>query len=98
MSCPKCHAITGNSWSQCHGLCPMLQSPHFNAETRASYTSALPLTVLNEKVALFQKDFKAVVGEEIHRDKITCVNCCHNANCEFSFDGYNTDGDCLALK
>lgn len=30
--------------------------------------------------------------------EVTCENCAHNANCEFAFDPYNTDGDCLAIK
>lgn len=28
----------------------------------------------------------------------TCDHCADNNNCEFAFDPYNTDGDCLAIK
>lgn len=59
---------------------------------------ALPLPILEQKVAQAQKDWKDAVGEELHRDRITCTNCEVNDNCEYAFDPYNTDGDCLALK
>lgn len=29
---------------------------------------------------------------------ITCETCDDNADCEFAFDAYNTEGDCLAIK
>ena len=29
---------------------------------------------------------------------ITCSTCACNDNCEYAWDLYNTDGDCLALK
>ena len=31
-------------------------------------------------------------------EELTCFNCPVNKDCEFAFDLYNTDGDCLALK
>jgi hypothetical protein len=27
--CPKCHAVSGDSWSQCRRLCPMYGSPYY---------------------------------------------------------------------
>ena len=30
--------------------------------------------------------------------KSTCFNCKDNDSCEFAWDGYNTEGDCLAIK
>lgn len=33
-----------------------------------------------------------------HHVEITCQECPENSSCEYAFDGYNTDGDCLALK
>lgn len=30
--------------------------------------------------------------------EVTCQNCPINDTCEFAFDPYNTDGDCLAEK
>lgn len=30
MNCPKCHAKSGDDWSQCHGVCPMPGSPHYD--------------------------------------------------------------------
>ena len=29
---------------------------------------------------------------------LTCHTCLSNKTCEFAFDPYNTDGDCLAIK
>jgi hypothetical protein len=29
---------------------------------------------------------------------LTCEDCVANAECDFAFDPYNTDGDCLAIK
>lgn len=42
----------------------------------------------------------AVVGHtDIPQDvEITCEYCEENDNCEYSFDLYNTGGDCLAIK
>ena len=30
--------------------------------------------------------------------RLTCEDCLSNGECEFAFDPYNTDGDCLAEK
>jgi hypothetical protein len=32
------------------------------------------------------------------REKFTCYECPDNATCEFAWDAYNTDGDCLHMK
>ena len=32
------------------------------------------------------------------KDHFTCVKCEDNEKCEFAFDLYNMDGDCLAIK
>lgn len=29
-TCPKCHAESGDDWSQCQGSCPMVGSPHYS--------------------------------------------------------------------
>ena len=36
--------------------------------------------------------------EKIAAVEVTCENCGCNDNCEFAFDLYNTDGDCLMEK
>ncbi len=59
---------------------------------------SLSLPILEQKVAEAQKQWYDAVGEVLHRDRITCTNCPDNDVCEFAFDGYNTDGDCLADK
>ena len=30
--------------------------------------------------------------------RCTCIKCKDSETCEFAYDGYNTDGDCLAIK
>lgn len=30
--------------------------------------------------------------------RCTCVTCDDSASCPYAWDGYNTDGDCLAEK
>jgi len=30
--CGKCGASSGGDWSQCHGACPIRQSPHYSRE------------------------------------------------------------------
>ena len=43
----------------------------------------------------------AIVKElftEKKRKESTCSSCGDNKTCEFAFDGYNTNGDCLAIK
>jgi hypothetical protein len=39
-----------------------------------------------------------VVPRDVNTIPITCQGCPHNDTCEFAWDLYNTDGDCLALK
>lgn len=59
---------------------------------------ALPLPILEQKIAEARKLWFDAVGEELHPDRITCKGCPSNDTCEYAFDGYNTDGDCLAEK
>lgn len=33
-----------------------------------------------------------------HVSRCTCLGCGATLNCPFAWDGYNTDGDCLAAK
>jgi len=39
-----------------------------------------------------------VLRGEVSIDQITCEECYSNAGCEYAFDMYNTNGDCLAEK
>lgn len=32
------------------------------------------------------------------KDAVTCVGCAVNESCPYAWDGYNTNGDCLAEK
>lgn len=49
---------------------------------------------------LDRPDYKSDMREyEITTIKrFTCFNCDSSPTCEFAYDLYNTDGDCLALK
>ena len=45
------------------------------------------------------KEVSAVELEELELKKtLTCWNCVDQATCEYAFDLYNTNGDCLARK
>lgn len=37
-------------------------------------------------------------GYNMCKVKFTCSNCSHASTCVFSWDPYNTDGDCIASK
>lgn len=41
---------------------------------------------------------RADVASTFDIDKFTCDDCPARQTCEFAFDAYNTDGDCLADK
>lgn len=44
-------------------------------------------------------DFRLHVRDrDLQPKDITCVDCPDNDKCEWAWDLYNTDGDCLALK
>jgi hypothetical protein len=52
-----------------------------------------------EKAKRFRLDLVVITGDESFRDVfITCQGCGLNDKCEFAWDHYNTDGDCLAEK
>lgn len=42
--------------------------------------------------AYLVKDLKLKIAD------FTCCDCPHVKTCRYSYDGYNTDGDCLELK
>lgn len=45
------------------------------------------------------KEVSASELEELEQKKsLTCWNCVDQATCEYAFDLYNTNGDCLAIK
>lgn len=44
-------------------------------------------------------EYKEMMGEpEPTRERTTCWTCTDNDKCEYAWDWYNTDGDCLAIK
>jgi hypothetical protein len=64
-------------------------SPFYSAGARADSTTVVQLldTVSALRTAL-----------EAHGITITCENCPQADRCDYAFDGYNTNGDCLAEK
>jgi len=40
----------------------------------------------------------ADIREKMVDPRCTCMDCEDRFDCEFAFDGYNFDGDCLAVK
>jgi hypothetical protein len=55
----------------------------------------VPLPVLESRARA--DAVRAAFGWPADRE-LTCEDCPSNAECEFAFDPYNTQGDCLALK
>lgn len=43
-------------------------------------------------------ELRASIAGEWGIDKFTCDECGARQTCDFAFDVYNTDGDCLAEK
>ena len=41
---------------------------------------------------------RAVLPEGFHEREFTCAKCKQVDTCEFAFDPYNTNGDCLLMK
>ena len=37
IGCPKCGALSGDSWTQCGGFCPIPASPHYHFSTEVEY-------------------------------------------------------------
>ena len=52
------------------------------------------------KLDLYQDDPRPFdnIEEVLREDRFTCDACICNDECVYSFDPYNTDGDCLAEK
>lgn len=54
---------------------------------------------------LFPEDYKKIMAdyysameERIKPENLTCFECAENKTCEYAWDAYNTNGDCLAEK
>ena len=46
----------------------------------------------------YVNDIPARVEDFLILEKCTCSKCSGAKTCEYAFDGYNTNGDCLAIK
>ena len=55
----------------------------------------LPQLTIAQKVATFTEEARA---NSLTFGAITCEKCPHDPTCQFAWDLYNTDGDCLASK
>lgn len=36
--------------------------------------------------------------KDINKEMLTCFSCKYAGTCQYAYDPYNTDGDCLASK
>lgn len=45
-----------------------------------------------------EREYYEYLDKGIERERLTCFKCKLNNICEFAWDSYNTNGDCLALK
>jgi hypothetical protein len=52
----------------------------------------------NETPQLVLHDKSRAVYESRNADKYTCFDCAMAGQCEYAYDAYNTNGDCLAIK
>jgi hypothetical protein len=57
--CPKCKAVSGDSWAQCKGSCPMPGSPHYKPE---GFNEAQQRAGFSEQSAQAQSEFFAALG------------------------------------
>jgi len=80
-----------------------------HSETKVSWLLRDNERVLKEKDAAYNEldDINMALNEKIAKQKrvleklkdvVTCVGCAVNESCPYAWDGYNTNGDCLAEK
>jgi hypothetical protein len=71
---------------------------HMEKWTTVSKWYALWEELLNA----INQNIDAVAVNRVRRffgaDILTCLRCIHACRCEYAFDLYNTNGDCLATK
>lgn len=54
--------------------------------------------VAKEETNICHEEFYPDELDNIKREDLTCHTCPFKEVCEFAYDLYNTDGDCLASK
>jgi hypothetical protein len=56
--------------------------------------------LLGKQQNTYNSDEYFIKLHNMRRDQkhITCFQCKDNKTCEWAYDHYNTDGDCLAIK
>lgn len=53
---------------------------------------------IKERVRQMNVDLVQLGHAEVEDSEVTCADCQHNDWCEYAWDLYNTDGDCLEDK
>lgn len=51
-----------------------------------------------ERKSGLEPNLGPLLSNHILTKGMTCDTCQDNDTCEFAFDAYNTDGDCIAIK
>lgn len=79
------------------GIIVMLQIPYNGLHIMTDKATAVVwFGVETAKGGFSSKSFN--LSEIDHTDKYTCSKCSDVKTCPLAFDGYNTNGDCLAIK
>lgn len=74
MKCPKCGARSGDDWSQCKGVCPMPDSPHYSTFSDPKWTDADNTHSMSQGWGLFNHnppEIQRIDEEEIFPDDET---------------------------
>ena len=80
-----------------------IPKPPINDPSTRDYPRGTGVRYAADDMDLFDTsrvDLQDVLAEEATRkaDSFTCYHCPHKNTCEYAWDVYNIDGDCLAIK
>ena len=68
------------------------------AQVKEKHKEVLQRLIPLEHKMLIPTNKYNLCSNKILRDGMTCDTCPDNDTCEFAFDCYNTDDDCIAVK
>jgi hypothetical protein len=73
-----------------------IKMAHVTAKHRLRLVSRV-ITKLEKESAMNDTEARQKSLDDFYR-RCTCVGCDESSSCPYAWDGYNTDGDCLAEK